>query len=225
MFVRFYNKCIMCGSIYYEPEKTGCTTPSLSCPDCRKYYARTKVLKARAKGSVDYKFIRQLLDNDRCEYCGKKLSWNEREIEHKTPVKRGGDNSNSNLCISCAQCNLEKGNRTYDEYLEWRKDVDITASEIKTILDAFSEHTLVETEEKIKEDVEIVELEKTRHLIIRDEDGNAVGMRKVFGKQILVKKRIIENHLTSWGRSYNAFCNIVGRVPLEETKIIETIGV
>jgi 5-methylcytosine-specific restriction endonuclease McrA len=38
------------------------------------------------------------------------------EIEHKTPLSRGGSNLNDNLCLSCEHCNDVKHCRTEEEY-------------------------------------------------------------------------------------------------------------
>ena len=216
----------MCDVKYYEPDKTGCTYPSVTCPECRKYYDRACSLKARVKSNVDYKFIRHLLDRDRCEYCGKKLAWNEREIEHKMPVNKGGDNSNSNLCISCFECNREKQDRTYDEYIEFRKNQKVTASDIKTLFDLFSKHTLLETEQSVEEVIEHHESE-VKHKIIKDDEGRTVGLRKVFVKgpaAFKIKKQITRTHLTEWGEAYNTLCEITGRKPLKEGVEVEILS-
>jgi len=38
-------------------------------------------------------------------------------LEHKTPLSRGGSNDYENLGIACSRCNLKKGKKTVDEYL------------------------------------------------------------------------------------------------------------
>lgn len=229
MFIQFYNKCLMCDKVYYEPEKIGCTTPSLSCPDCRKYFRRIKGLENRAPGTIDYKFIRLLLDRDTCEYCGRKLSWEEREIEHKTPTSKGGNNCNSNLCISCHQCNVEKSDRTYEEYLDYRKTLDITSSEIKSKLDELSKHGLFKIEEKIVDEIEQRGFEETniKHKVIRDENGKVAGLRKVFIKpcyKVKIKWHVTTKRLTEWGIAYNELCKKYGKRVLYESihsKVIE----
>ena len=55
-----------------------------------------------------------------CRYCGKDIGPNG-EIEHKTPLARGGSNDKENLVWACYQCNKEKANKTEEEYLEWRR--------------------------------------------------------------------------------------------------------
>jgi 5-methylcytosine-specific restriction endonuclease McrA len=49
-----------------------------------------------------------------CCYCG--ATNVPLEIEHIIPVKRGGSNRASNLCISCVPCNKAKGNLTAEEF-------------------------------------------------------------------------------------------------------------
>jgi len=50
----------------------------------------------------------------KCTYCGKKDI--PLEIEHIIPESRGGTNRVSNLTLSCRKCNLEKGNKTAEEF-------------------------------------------------------------------------------------------------------------
>jgi 5-methylcytosine-specific restriction endonuclease McrA len=37
-----------------------------------------------------------------------------------TPISRGGTNNIENITLSCAKCNLSKGAKTVEEFLEWR---------------------------------------------------------------------------------------------------------
>ena len=55
-----------------------------------------------------------------CRYCGEYIG-KKGEIEHKTPLAKGGTNDIGNLVWSCYQCNKEKANKTEEEYLQWRK--------------------------------------------------------------------------------------------------------
>lgn len=50
--------------------------------------------------------------NDRCEYC--QLHQEDSplaalHIEHFRPIKHGGSDDDSNLCLACIDCNLHKG--------------------------------------------------------------------------------------------------------------------
>ena len=53
-----------------------------------------------------------------CRYCGRPLSVLTFSPEHKTPLKRGGDLSLSNLDLEvCLPCNHRKGGLKVDEFL------------------------------------------------------------------------------------------------------------
>ena len=59
-----------------------------------------------------------------CFYCGELLySSFDKEIhtEHKLPVSRGGSSDISNIALACSRCNMEKGTKTEEEYMEWKK--------------------------------------------------------------------------------------------------------
>ena len=61
----------------------------------------------------------------RCYYCG----WSAQnlldslanfEIEHLTPLSRGGSEAPENLVQACRWCNRQKGDKTESEYRMWR---------------------------------------------------------------------------------------------------------
>jgi hypothetical protein len=56
----------------------------------------------------------------RCAYCDKENV--PLEVEHIVPKSRGGTDRVSNLTLSCRSCNLEKGNRSIQEFLSNRPD-------------------------------------------------------------------------------------------------------
>lgn len=49
-----------------------------------------------------------------CVYC--LCAVENYEIEHKTPISRGGTSEKNNLCISCKSCNSKKGTKTVKEF-------------------------------------------------------------------------------------------------------------
>lgn len=217
----------MCDKMFYEPLKNGCIPPAKSCPDCRKYFDRAQCVKSRVEGDVDYKFIRQLLDRDTCEYCGKKLSWEEREIEHKIPVNKGGNNNNTNLCISCVQCNHEKGDMTYDEYMEFRKSLMFTSSERKFILDMISRHNLLYKTEYVDEFIEERDSDEpiVKNKTIKDVKGKATGLRKVFvyTSTMKISRKVVETRLTDWGKMYNIMCRAFNKKQLKKSTEYEIL--
>ena len=48
-------------------------------------------------------------DNYTCVYCGRHLSNKDCEIDHVIPRAQGGNKKESNLVVSCRDCNLDKG--------------------------------------------------------------------------------------------------------------------
>ena len=57
-----------------------------------------------------------------CIYCLVPLTKETSQVEHKTPISRGGTNEFSNLGISCIKCNKEKYTKTEEEYRELLKE-------------------------------------------------------------------------------------------------------
>lgn len=59
--------------------------------------------------------------NGRCHYCDTEITFyrkklNSLEIDHKTPLSRGGADDFSNLAAACRPCNQGKGNMTEAEF-------------------------------------------------------------------------------------------------------------
>lgn len=53
----------------------------------------------------------------KCAYCG---STDRIELEHMTPLSRGGQHTKSNIVPACFSCNRSKGAMTADEFREFR---------------------------------------------------------------------------------------------------------
>ncbi len=54
----------------------------------------------------------------KCMYCGRRLTRDNLEIDHKNPVERGGSNHHYNLQALCRRCNGRKGIHTDSEFRE-----------------------------------------------------------------------------------------------------------
>jgi 5-methylcytosine-specific restriction endonuclease McrA len=54
-------------------------------------------------------------DGHQCQYCGRRPSHRELNLDHVVPRSRGGQDSWENLVVSCRVCNLKKGRRTPTE--------------------------------------------------------------------------------------------------------------
>lgn len=61
----------------------------------------------------------------RCRYCGDDLK-GQGEIDHITPVARGGSGRKGNLTLACRSCNRSKLAKTLDEFLQWRIERKLT---------------------------------------------------------------------------------------------------
>lgn len=65
-------------------------------------------------------------DEYTCTYC----DWSshpdraslELDLDHRTPVVKGGTNARTNLVTACNRCNGQKGKMTEDEYRRWRRE-------------------------------------------------------------------------------------------------------
>ena len=60
-------------------------------------------------------------DRGRCAYCERLLTYNDFEVDHKTPISpdnghEPGTNELDNLQVTCRGCNEAKGALTDDEY-------------------------------------------------------------------------------------------------------------
>ena len=51
-----------------------------------------------------------------CYLCLGPIEFCKDNLEHKTPLSRGGTNEYNNLRVACNKCNLRKGQKTEEEY-------------------------------------------------------------------------------------------------------------
>src|SRR5271166_1794498 len=54
-------------------------------------------------------------DNNTCQYCGRRFSRSELNLDHVMPRSRGGSSTWENVVCSCHNCNRRKGGRTPEE--------------------------------------------------------------------------------------------------------------
>lgn len=75
------------------------------------------VIRLRAYDKVptrEVKFTRRNIlarDDNRCQYCGKRLSQSQLSLDHVTPKSRGGKSTWTNVVAACNPCNTRKGGR------------------------------------------------------------------------------------------------------------------
>lgn len=59
-----------------------------------------------------------LNDNGKCIYCGSTLNRENATTDHIIPISDGGNNCQVNLIVCCKNCNGERGNLPFMEYLK-----------------------------------------------------------------------------------------------------------
>lgn len=58
--------------------------------------------------------------NFKCYFCQEPITSGAAEIDHLTPISRGGTNDHSNLAACCSSCNKAKTDKTEIEFKIWR---------------------------------------------------------------------------------------------------------
>jgi 5-methylcytosine-specific restriction endonuclease McrA len=85
-----------------------------------EYKVLSKISKARRRNAGQMPNKQEIQElyaqsDDHCSYCGIRL-FGEYHLEHMLPITRGGLNDIENLAIACADCNLSKGDKTFNEW-------------------------------------------------------------------------------------------------------------
>jgi 5-methylcytosine-specific restriction endonuclease McrA len=68
-----------------------------------------------------YKRLLIAEQDGKCYICDKAITIGTMEVDHKTPVTRGGTDDRENLGGACLLCNRDKHNKTEEEYRAWLK--------------------------------------------------------------------------------------------------------
>ena len=58
---------------------------------------------------------------DKCYYCGCELTGKKRTLDHMYPRRWGGVSIPENLIPSCKNCNRDKMDMTYEQFMQYRK--------------------------------------------------------------------------------------------------------
>ena len=87
----------------------------------REYNRNRKARLKDAEGThTRDEVLCMLVDQDgKCAYCEKPLG-DDYHVDHMVPLSRGGRNDWENLAVTCPTCNLEKGPKTVEEYINHR---------------------------------------------------------------------------------------------------------
>lgn len=69
---------------------------------------------------LTYRLREKVLERDGrfCKVCGASTNLH---IDHIIPLSKGGKTILSNLQVLCKKCNLQKGNKTMEQFIQWRK--------------------------------------------------------------------------------------------------------
>lgn len=94
-------------------------------------FQRKRDSKGNYKGGRDYNFttedlIRKIGDNPICYLSGRSIDITKSRsfhLDHIIPVSRGGNNSLSNLGLTCKEANKAKDNLTVNEFIFLCRDV------------------------------------------------------------------------------------------------------
>lgn len=87
------------------------------------FLAQMRERRARRHGAGGWhtaEDVQRLYDEQggRCFYCGKELD-GEYDLDHKTPLSRGGTDWPENLCCACELCSYRKQKKTAEEFREY----------------------------------------------------------------------------------------------------------
>ena len=96
------------------------------CADCRLAYVRENVsgkrwterADGRDDGSLTKAVVRSLFATaKKCPYCWQPMRSNDKSLDHKEPLSRGGWHSIGNVLVCCIRCNSRKHGRAWTEWL------------------------------------------------------------------------------------------------------------
>lgn len=74
------------------------------------YFGRFKKDGKTRKRSINLKQLYGVYDG-KCQYCLKQIPYSAATRDHCYPRSKGGDNSDSNIVLSCKKCNSKKSNK------------------------------------------------------------------------------------------------------------------
>ena len=97
-----------------EMVEMGCTIYGHLCPVVKVNEPFTETKEPRRRGrSIPKATILRVVrrDNGICQVCGRALKDEEIEFDHIIPLSRGGSSEESNLRVTCKQCNRKKSDR------------------------------------------------------------------------------------------------------------------
>ena len=78
------------------------------------------------KGNVDFEQLMYTITYmvkgyEKCHYCGRELTDKNRTLDHMYPRRWGGISIPENLVPCCKNCNSDKMDMSYDQFMQYRK--------------------------------------------------------------------------------------------------------
>lgn len=88
---------------------------------CDRISTQNRRARFKQAGTLSVTVVRKVMARKTCYYCGCALvdtshHPQQRTLEHKIPLARGGTNEISNLTAACKTCNDRKGSSTAEEF-------------------------------------------------------------------------------------------------------------
>ena len=89
----------------------------MSEPKRAAFYDAPKTGAVHRRHNIPERTRREVIAHDGswCYLCGSDVLMGGLHLDHIIPVARGGTNDASNLAVSCADCNMAKGDRLSDK--------------------------------------------------------------------------------------------------------------
>jgi 5-methylcytosine-specific restriction endonuclease McrA len=101
-------------------------------PEMSRLYTKVVLSNKRGNGKINIKILQMVYEDNvkkygtlTCYLCLKQISFGDDSLDHKTPTSKGGLNTYDNLGIVHRKCNCIKFNKTYEEYLEYIKKINL----------------------------------------------------------------------------------------------------
>jgi hypothetical protein len=113
---------------YRDPEKSRLSTAKYRVVNRERYLAthrltvfnRKSKIKVTADKSVTAEFLKELYGQEFCYYCLQYTVPEQRTVDHKDALSRGGLHTAKNLVMACRHCNCSKRDLSEDEFMNRR---------------------------------------------------------------------------------------------------------
>jgi 5-methylcytosine-specific restriction endonuclease McrA len=116
--------CKSCTKTHYKSDKSTEYTTAYRERHRHRYLAahrlhqfkRKQLISATCDGTLNDITLKVIYDTEHCYYCRTITDVDNRTLEHKIPLIKGGTHSITNCVMACKKCNCSKGSKTDIEY-------------------------------------------------------------------------------------------------------------